>query len=344
MVRLAASVLDGFPVEALRLPAETVGLLHQLGIRRIGQLDGLGRGELTARFGPRLVARWDQATGRMAEAIHGCRTACAVEVSQSVEPPSGRQEVVEGVCETLIERLAGTLERAGQGVMGLECGLGCLSGVWVNCAVDLFQPTVAVGHLMELLRLRLERVRLPAPVERVRMQATVTAALTARQEVLFDDHSAWLRRQQLAVLIERLANRLGRRRVLRPRLVSDAQPELAYVYDPWVDPVGGQRARRAQAGDERAMGLPLRPLRLYPRPVSVEVVAVMPDGPPVGFRWRACHFRIARSWGPERIETGWWRGRPVGRDYYGVQTTTGHRFWLFRRLRDGKWFLHGVFE
>jgi hypothetical protein len=34
----------------------------------------------------------------------------------------------------------------------------------------------------------------------------------------------------------------------------------------------------------------------------------------------------------------------VGRDYYRVETTTGHRFWLFRRLRDGHWFLHGLFE
>ena len=53
---------------------------------------------------------------------------------------------------------------------------------------------------------------------------------------------------------------------------------------------------------------------------------------------------VVQSWGPERIETGWWRGRPVGRDYYGVETASAARFWLFRRLRDGKWFLHGMFE
>ena len=47
---------------------------------------------------------------------------------------------------------------------------------------------------------------------------------------------------------------------------------------------------------------------------------------------------------PERIQTGWWRGRTVGRDYYRVETACGRRFWLFRRLRDGRWFLHGAFE
>ena len=49
-----------------------------------------------------------------------------------------------------------------------------------------------------------------------------------------------------------------------------------------------------------------------------------------------------RTWGPERIQTGWWRGHYIRRDYYRVETTTGQRFWLFRRR--GHWFLHGVFD
>jgi protein ImuB len=61
------------------------------------------------------------------------------------------------------------------------------------------------------------------------------------------------------------------------------------------------------------------------------------------FRLRAEQHQVARAWGPERIETGWWRKWPVRRDYYRVETTAGQRFWLFRRLQDGKWFLHGAF-
>jgi len=78
--------------------------------------------------------------------------------------------------------------------------------------------------------------------------------------------------------------------------------------------------------------------------VLLAAMAVMPDGPPLAFRLRGREHRIARSWGPERIETGWWRGRPIGRDYFRVETTTGQRYWLFRRLADGRWFLHGRFE
>jgi len=48
--------------------------------------------------------------------------------------------------------------------------------------------------------------------------------------------------------------------------------------------------------------------------------------------------------GPERIETGWWDGHDVRRDYYVARTTAGVRLWIFReRCAPGRWFLHGVF-
>jgi protein ImuB len=70
----------------------------------------------------------------------------------------------------------------------------------------------------------------------------------------------------------------------------------------------------------------------------------VPDGPPLRFSFRGQEHRIAQVWGPERIEIGWWRGPMVARDYYRVETAAGQRYWLFRRLADGRWFLHGTFE
>jgi protein ImuB len=73
------------------------------------------------------------------------------------------------------------------------------------------------------------------------------------------------------------------------------------------------------------------------------VTSVAPEGPPARFRLAGTDHWIAHAWGPERIETGWWRGRCVRRDYYQVETGTGERFWLFRELHSGAWFLHGEF-
>jgi SAM-dependent methyltransferase len=94
---------------------------------------------------------------------------------------------------------------------------------------------------------------------------------------------------------------------------------------------------------KRGGGENTRPLFLK-APRSVAVVSIFPGGSPQRFEWRDRHYLVERSWGPERIETGWWRGDDIRRDYFIVEATTGERFWLFRNLIDGSWFLHGAFE
>jgi protein ImuB len=87
-----------------------------------------------------------------------------------------------------------------------------------------------------------------------------------------------------------------------------------------------------------------RPLFLFRPPIPILVTAVVPDGPPARFSCDGGTQNITRHFGPERIETGWWRKRGVRRDYYRVETETGSRFWLFRSLGDGRWYLHGEFS
>jgi protein ImuB len=51
--------------------------------------------------------------------------------------------------------------------------------------------------------------------------------------------------------------------------------------------------------------------------------------------------------GPERIESGWWDGHDVRRDYFVAESPAGEVAWIYRDHRygtdDGEWFLHGVF-
>ena len=87
-----------------------------------------------------------------------------------------------------------------------------------------------------------------------------------------------------------------------------------------------------------------RPLELWPKPKAIEVLAVVPPGRPHVMRAMRQEYKIVRSWGPERIETGWWRGPEARRDYFIVETHLGTRLWIFRRLEDERWFWHGCFE
>ena len=46
--------------------------------------------------------------------------------------------------------------------------------------------------------------------------------------------------------------------------------------------------------------------------------------------------------GPERIESGWWDGADVARDYYLARGLHGAQLWVFRDLRSGTWCVHGL--
>jgi protein ImuB len=96
----------------------------------------------------------------------------------------------------------------------------------------------------------------------------------------------------------------------------------------------------------------MRPLTLLDPPEKIDVMAEVPDGPPLRFKWRRLSHRILRMEGPERIATEWWRDEEKmrrSRDYYIVEDEEGCRFWLFREGVYGEpqspspgWFIHGL--
>jgi protein ImuB len=55
--------------------------------------------------------------------------------------------------------------------------------------------------------------------------------------------------------------------------------------------------------------------------------------------------RVARIIaGPERIESGWWDGADMRRDYYVIETASCQRAWAFRPAgEDGPFMLQGWF-
>lgn len=69
-----------------------------------------------------------------------------------------------------------------------------------------------------------------------------------------------------------------------------------------------------------------RPAWLLPRPIPL----------------RGCPARVLS--GPERLESGWWDGGDVRRDYYVIETSQGQRAWAYCPVgrREG-WMLHGWF-
>jgi protein ImuB len=336
------------PIESLRIANETAALLHQLGIETVEQLAELPREDLASRFEENLLRRLDQMTGSAREVIEPHRALASLEISHALEEPTADRFVLMQVLRQLVERLARQLAARDQGAVLLMCFLRCTDGRTMPLRIGLMQPSANARQLLELVDLHLETVALTAEVDRVELRVAVAGRLGQRQNELFSDR--WPSTpHQLALLVNRLSSRLGHEQVLRAKPRASPVPERAVRYIPLTNHKEGERGRKGEGETRwRPLHLPLSPspcipLLLYPAPQLLEVVCVSPDGPPQ-FVWLAGRReRIVHLAGPERIETLWWRGPSVRRDYYRVALVSGSHLWIFRRLSDGHWFLHGAF-
>ncbi len=130
------------------------------------------------------------------------------------------------------------------------------------------------------------------------------------------------------------------RSVLRVEFLPDSQPEHVVRLVPWAS-VEPPHPARFTLPPEQSRG---RPFRLLARPMPIEVSSVVPDGPPIRMIWERQDHIVARSWGPERIATGWWRAEDVERDYFRAEWENGTQVWVYRDQRSGRWFLQGYFD
>jgi protein ImuB len=346
-----ASALSPLPVAALRLSEEVLANLTKLGLQRIGQLVELPRAGLPGRFGGLVIERLDQALGHLSEPIVPCRFRPEVQVRCSFEYPTEQREVLHHALEQLLDRLVEMLRERHRGAKHLECWFYHDAASPVRIDVQLFRPSRSATHLGKLLRARLECIRMDEPVSGIRLRVPVVEVMPERQFELFDTEEP--REEEFSALIDRLVGRLGRNAVTFANMVPDPQPEYACRFEPALARGGEREARgerrEASRSSSRLSSLASRPsirrpVQVWPVPEPLEVLAVTSESLPARLRRKGKEYVVRHAWGPERIETGWWRGQDIHRDYYIVETGAGTRWWIFRRHDDGCWFLHGCFD
>lgn len=344
------SIFD-FPTQSLRIPEDIALTLRDLGLETVGQLMTLPRDGLATRFGEELLRRLDQLTGAGRAVLEPRRAPAAFEVGLALEEPTGDRHLLMHVLQQLVDRLAQQLAARDQGTVLLMCSLRCVDGSLVRLRVGLLQPSACAQQLLELIELHLESLTLKSEVDRIDLQVAVAGRLGERQGELFTDR--WTADpHQLAVLVNRLSSRLGYDRVLQAQLRASAVPERTVSFVPMAQ--YSERKLRTttmcklkdaqrQGSSQNDLPPPPRPVLLYPTPQAMKVVCIAPDGPPQAVWLGKRRDSIVSCVGPERIESLWWRGPTVRRDYYRIATESGHHLWMFRRLNDRQWFVHGVF-
>jgi protein ImuB len=353
-----ADAVKPLPVSALGADAAINTGLRRAGLKTIGDVAARERHEITARFGAGFTTLLEQALGQGDAPISPRKPLPDYIVEKRFAEPVATDAVISATLSRLAQMLVGSMAQQGKGARRLEASFFRSDGAVRAIVVDTGQPVTKGEVIDRLFRERLDALNDPLDpgfgFDLVRLAASRTEIVVQQQRDLdtkvHDD-------DELAALIDRIAARIGGRRVV-VHLPQDSHiPERAVT----AVPAQHHLATAAQATWPARVESepPLRPLRLFEKPEPIKVpFATVPDGPPHHFTWRRATHAVVRIEGPERIAMEWWKrgGQTLTRDYFRVEDEAGLRFWIYRDGlygselvdKEGKpaasnWFVHGLF-
>jgi len=343
-----AQAVAPLPVAALNLDASIQHALKRAGLKTIGDVAQRQRTELARRFGGEMVATLDCVLGRAETPISPRRPLPDTSAEHRFADPVTNDAVIRESILVLGRTLAEVLESRGEGARALVASFFRADGVVRRIGIETGKPLRDPLLIERLFRERLDALADPLDpgfgFDLIRLEASRTDCFDSEMAALTDSNE----NKEIAILIDRLSARFGAERVLKFLAQDTHIPEAASATIP------AQYSKPATIAWEKLRGAneaPKRPLRLFAKPEPIEVMAEVPDGPPLRFRWRRLLHAVARAEGPERIAMEWWRTQKPQptRDYYRVEDSEGRRFWLYRdglfeRETDRpRWYVHGLF-
>ncbi len=308
--------LAKLPIACTAWDVERLHTLRAMGVVSVGELLRLPRAGLARRLHPAMVQDLDIALARQ---FAPRRTFVARERFRErcdFETEIEHVAYLEKALEPLIARCAQFLRERQAGVQNLQLRLKHREGPATRVQSGLASITSERRRLNDVLCQQLTRLELKAPVRGMELISGCLRGLAAESLDVFAGLGTGSR-DTAPQLVERLRARLGEAAVYGLDLIAEHRPEAAWrkIHELRLNAASGMAAGMRDAGMPRPVWLLAEPLAL-PKPQILE--------------------------GPERIESGWWDGKGVARDYYIAQTH-GATLWVFQERQSKCWYLHGVF-
>jgi protein ImuB len=313
------AALVGLPLCLLDQPEDIIRMLALMGVHTIGECLALPRDGLARRFGQALLDELDRALGRLPDPRVPWIAPSRYRARLALPAPVHETEPLLFAANRLIQELAGYLCMKQAGITRLKLVLRHEDHRPTIVTLGFSVPSRDPHRILTLLRERLSTVTLPDRVEAIALESVETRPLGSRNLSLFPEDR--LPEEKRWLIIEHLRARLGSESVYSITSYPDHRPELAWRC---CEPGTGT------ASDERTK----RPLWLMEPPQRLRSEGELP----------VLGTTLTLLTAPERIESGWWDGKDVLRDYFVACDAAGGAFWVFReRNADKAWFLQGMF-
>lgn len=310
------------PLARLGLPETIVRDLALLGLHRLGDLETVDRGELRTRFSqPEEKAALDRLLESFPEPLF--KAPERFRVIAELEWPDHQLDrllfCIKGALHSLLSDLTGRSLAAASLTLELQEGDG------KNKRLEL-EPAYATRDsklLLELIRLRLNDLKLEAPIEIIEIEAQ-GVRLEGAQLSLFDVGSPSLGK---AVDVDaanrgiaRLRAAFGNGAAARAILQESYHPSRSFRYEP-------MKEIRAPKPKE-ARDMLVRRLKKRPQALAEDARGYPRMSPP-----------IVSLAGPYRVES-----EGIARDYFYGEREDGAILALFRERGRAAWFLEGSLD
>ncbi|RPH65838.1 MAG: DNA polymerase Y family protein [Myxococcaceae bacterium] len=358
--------LAALPVQALEDAPEVVASLRALGLSTLGELSALQPTQVISRLGAQGLRAQRLVRGQDESRLLPAVLPEVVEEVRTLEAPAESLEPLLFALKTALDRLSARLRGRQRAAVRLTLTLVLEPTGPYPVPLALARPTTDPKLLLDLVRHRLESVRLDGPVATLVVTVDESCEDRGQQGVLGDAPAG---DAALEAVLARLATALGPEALGSPVLADDHRPEAAHAPGPFRPPrrepgmfaearrappappppppaPGGRLrtcagAQGVQAQPDWQLERPLRLLSGEGEPIEVELDAL---GALRSARVLGRRRKVLAVTGPERLGGQWWTESPFQRDYYRVHLEGLGAAWVYRRAGEGEFFLHGLFD
>ena len=314
-------------LEYLEIDPDLLNTLMKLGVTTVGAFLALPAGGLLTRFGEAAYRLHRMASGELWTPLQPLKPQEPIRQRLILDDPETDAMRLLFRLKGLLHPLLQTLAVRGEVLAGLTLQFRLDGGEWCEERICPAAPTLDPVQILDLVRLRLETIKLLSGVIEIELTASTVLALAEQHRLIVERP----RRDQEAAnrALARIRATFGDEAVGRVRLADGHLPEASFRWEPLEQGLG---VRGEGSGSQSAIRNPQsetakRSLvrRIFARPIPLRL-------PPDSTRH-----------GPYIVSGGWW-GRETHRDYYFAETRRGELLWVYYDQSRHNWFLHGTVE
>lgn len=323
------SLLDSLGLDSIGIALEQQLQLRRLGLHRLSDLRELfetehSRRELGNRMGKKLLSHIAQLFGDESVALTYFKPKGVFARSVLLEHEIYSTTALLFPLKNLLQGLQRYLQRRSRRIQTLSIHFQQRDGATLSFDLASAEPERESARWLNLVQLKLESIKLPAPVVAVKLEASKLLEEQVQSNDLFEAKPALSTGQVIA----RIQAKLGDESVKQMCLEADHRPEYSFRYRR----VG---ALEPAAAHELNCVFEQEQLKKSKHLQTLRPSLILPSPIPLEESLRFIH-------GPERIQSAWWTESPVCRDYFVARNMAQQTLWVFRDQRQ-QWFVHGLF-